>query len=154
LNLNELFAKAIEQYQVGSMVRAIELYRHLVLQFPGYAPAWNNLGVALRATDKFAAAASALRRGPALNDQDAGAWSNLGNALRSVGEYEEAASAHQKSLTLDPAAGRVHYNLALVKRDMGDLDAAIVGLGEAESRGFGLGFDPLFLGLAVALRTQ
>ena len=132
------------------MVRAIELYRHLVLQFPGYAPAWNNLGVALRATDKFAA----VRRGTALNDQDAGAWSNLGNALRSVGEYEEAASAHQKSLTLDPAAGRVHYNLALVKRDMGDLDAAIVGFGEAESRGFGLGFDPLFLGLAVALRTQ
>ena len=90
------------------MEHAIELLRHLVLQFPGYAPAWNNLGVALRATDKFSAAASVLRRGMALNDQDADAWSNLGNARRSVGECEEAARAHQKSLTVDMAAGRVH----------------------------------------------
>jgi len=134
--LNELFAKAIEQHQAGRMERAIELYRHLVSQFPGYAPAWNNLGVALRATDNFAAAASALRRGTALNDQDAGAWSNLGNALRAVGEYDEAARAHEKSLTVDPEAGRVHYNLALVRRDLGDLDTAIAGFAEAESRGF------------------
>ncbi len=134
--LNELFAKAIEQHQAGRMERAIELYRHLVSQFPGYAPAWNNLGVALRATDKFAAAASALRRGTALGDQDAGAWSNLGNALRAIGEYEEAARAHEKSLSIDPEAGRVHYNLALVRRDLGDLDTAITGFAEAEARGF------------------
>ena len=134
--LNELFAKAIEQHQAGRMERAIELYRHLVTQFPGYAPAWNNLGVALRATDKFAAAASALRRGTALDDQDAGAWSNLGNALRAVGEYDEAARAHERSLTVDPEAGRVHYNLALVRRDLGDFDTAIAEFAAAESRGF------------------
>ena len=83
--VSELFAKAIEQHQAGRMERAIELYRHLVTQHPGYA-AWNNLGVALRATDKFAAAASALRRGTAISPEDAGAWSNLGNALRAIGE--------------------------------------------------------------------
>ena len=134
--LNELFAKALEQHQAGGMERAIELYRHIVSQFPGYAPAWNNLGVALRTTGKLAAAASALRRGTALNDQDADAWSNLGNALRAVGEYEEAERAHEKSLTVDPKAGRVHYNLALVRRDLGDLDRAISGFSEAESWGF------------------
>ena len=79
--VSELFAKAIEQHQAGRMERAIELYRHLVTQHPGYAPAWNNLGVALRATDKFAAAASALRRGTAISPEDAGAWSNLGKCL-------------------------------------------------------------------------
>ena len=57
------------------------------------------LGVALRATDRFAAAAAALRRGTALNPKDAGALSNLGNALRAVGDYEEAAAAHEASLT-------------------------------------------------------
>lgn len=134
--LSDLFAKAIEQHQAGRMERAIELYRHLVTQFPAYAPAWNNLGVALRATDKFAAAASALRRGTALNGEDAGAWSNLGNALRAIGEYEEAAKAHDKSLALDPSAGRVHYNRALVKRDLGQLEAAISGFADAEARGF------------------
>lgn len=134
--VSELFAKAIEQHQAGRMERAIELYRHLVTQHPGYAPAWNNLGVALRATDKFAAAASALRRGTAISPEDAGAWSNLGNALRAIGEYDEAARAHETSLEIDPEAGRVHYNLALVRRDLGDLDAALKGFAEAEGRGF------------------
>lgn len=134
--LNELFAKAIEQHQAGRMERAIELYRHLVAQFPSYAAGWNNLGVALRATDRFAAAASALRRGTALNPDDAGAWSNLGNALRAIGDYDGAAEAHEKSLELDPSAGRVHYNLALVRRDLGQLDSALAGFAKAESIGF------------------
>lgn len=134
--LGELFGKAIEQHQAGRMERAIELYRLLVSQFPSYAPAWNNLGVALRATDRFAAAASALRRGTALDPNDAGALSNLGNALRAIGEYEEAAAAHEASLSIDPEVGRVHYNLALVRRDLGDLDAALAGFAAAEARGF------------------
>ena len=87
--LGELFAKAIDQQQAGRMERAIELYRLVVSQFPSYAPAWNNLGVALRATYCFAAAVSALRRGTALDPNDAGALSNLGNALRAVGDYEK-----------------------------------------------------------------
>ena len=134
--LSELFAKAIEQHQAGRLDRAIELYRHLVSQYPGYGPAWNNLGVALRATDRFAAAASALRRGTALSPEDAGAWSNLGNALRALGSYEDAAACHEKSLQLDPSAGRVQYNLALVRRDLGELDTAMAGFAKAESLGF------------------
>ena len=134
--LGELFAEAIEQQQAGRMERAIELYRLLVSQFPSYAPAWNNLGVALRATNRFAAAASVLRRGTALDPNDAGALSNLGNALRATGDYEEAAAAHEASLAIDPDVGRVHYNLALVRRDLGDLEAALAGFSAAEARGF------------------
>ena len=134
--LNDLFTQAIEQHQAGRMERAIELYRLLVAQHPGYAPAWNNLGVALRATDHFAAAAGALRRGTAINPEDAGAWSNLGNALRAIGDYEEAARAHEKSLALEGDAGRVHYNLALVRRDLGELEAALQGFAAAEEHGF------------------
>lgn len=132
----DLFAQAVGHQQAGRLERAIELYRHLLISQPGFAPAWNNLGVALRATDRFEAAVAALRRGVALGPSDAGAWSNLGNALRSIGDYRAAAEAHERSIALEPGSGRVHYNLALVRRDLGELDKALAGLAQAESLGF------------------
>ena len=134
--VGELFAEATKQHQSGEMEQAIDLYRRLLLRFPSYAPAWNNLGVALRAMDRFAAGGSALRRGIALNPKDAGALSNLGNALRAIGEYEEAVAAHEASLAIDPKQGRVHYNLALVQRDLGQLEVALAGFKSAEMCGF------------------
>ncbi len=136
LDPNRLFAEAIGHQQEGRLERAIELYRTLLNAQPAYAPAWNNLGVALRASDKFEAAAAALRRGLALDGKDAGAWSNLGNALRAIGDYEAAAASHRKSLELEPDAGRVHYNLALTERDLGNLAPALEGFEHAESLGF------------------
>ncbi len=131
-----LFRSAIEHQRANRLDLAAGLYRRVLTSRPDFAPAWNNLGVALRALGRIEAAVVCLRRGLALDSCDAGAWTNLGNALRAVGKYEEARNSHLRSLELAPQSGQAMYNLALAYRDLGDTEEAMRCFARAEELGF------------------
>jgi tetratricopeptide (TPR) repeat protein len=130
------FRLALDRHRSGRYGEAIALYRRIVATDPAYAPAWINLGVALRAEGRIAASIGCLRRGIALKPDDAGSLSNLGNALRAAGRLAEAASSHEAAIAIDPAGGSFRYNLGLVQRDHGDIDTALASFDAAVAQGY------------------
>ena len=122
---DRLFAAALRHHKAGRTTRAVELYERITRLAPDFAPAWTNLGVALRALYRYEAAVACLSRAVSLSPEDAAAHSNLANALRSVGRLDQAAACHRTALELSPDSAGTHYNLALVLRDSGDIAAAM-----------------------------
>lgn len=96
-----------------------------------YAPAWNNLAVALRRQGRFGAAEAAARRGLGLpgGDTEAG-WSNLGNILRDQGRFDAAEAAFAAAIRAGGGHG-TRYNRALLLRDRGRLDEALAEIAPA-----------------------
>ncbi len=79
--------------------------------------AWTNMGVALRAQSKPAAAIACHKRALSLTPDDPGVLSNLGNALRECGRFEEARIALAQAIKLRPETAEYWNNLSLVMRD-------------------------------------
>jgi len=127
---------AIERQRAGAHAEAIDIYQRILDANPAFAPAWINLGVALRAEGRLDASIACLRRGVSLKPGDAASLSNLGNALRAAGRLDEAAAAHEEAIALDPATSSFVYNYALTQRDQGRLDAALVNFDAAEANGY------------------
>ncbi len=133
---DRVFVAALRHHKAGRTARAAELYERITRSAPEFAPAWTNLGVALRALHRYEAAVACLSRAVSLVPEDAAAHSNLANALRSVGRLKEAAQCHRRSLELAPDAAGTHYNLALVLRDSGDIAAAMQQFERAVELGY------------------
>lgn len=129
--LAPLWSHALDLLKVGRDMEAQAALAALLRNAPDYAPAWTNLGVALRRQGRFGAAEAAAKRGLALpgGDTEAG-WSNLGNLLRDQGRFAAADAAFVRAV----AAGGGHgtrYNRALLLRDQGRLDEALAEIAPA-----------------------
>ena len=131
-----IFVAALRHHKAGRTAKAVVLYQRVTRTTPEFAPAWTNLGVALRALGRYDAAIACLSRAVSLAPEDAAAHSNLANALRSVGRLSEAADCHRTSRELSPDAAGTHYNFALVLRDSGDIAAAMQQFERAEELGY------------------
>ena len=130
------FRMAVQRQQAGSNAEAVRIYQRILAADTNFAPAWVNIGVALRGLGRIDAGVACLQRGVAMKPDDAGARSNLGNALRAAGRLEEARDSHLAAIEKDPSAGSFVYNLGLVLRDLGDLDGAIERFDGAEALGY------------------
>ncbi len=130
------FRMAVQRQQAGAGAEAVRIYQQIVLADPSFAPAWINVGVALRTLGRIDAGVACLTRGVSLKPGDAGALSNLGNALRAAGRLDEARDSHLAAIEIDPNTGSFVYNLGLVLRDLGDLDGAIERFDAAEAMGY------------------
>ena len=136
IDADRLFVAVLRHHKAGRTASAAELYERITRSTPDFAPAWTNLGVALRTLNRFEAAVACLSRAVSLAPEDAAAHSNLANALRSAGRLSEAEESHRRALQLSPDAAGAHYNLALVLRDSGDIAAAMKQFERAEELGY------------------
>lgn len=130
------FRMAVQRHQAGDNADAVGLYRRILAADPLFAPAWINIGVALRSLGRIDAGVACLQRGVSLKPDDGGARSNLGNALRAAGRLEAAREAHLAAIERDSGSGSFVYNLGLVLRDLGDIDGALERFDAAESMGY------------------
>ncbi|GAB6052673.1 hypothetical protein JCM17960_14930 [Magnetospira thiophila] len=122
---DRLFQAALAAHQGQRLEEAVRLY-HQVLQInPGAVDALGNMGAALRALGKYAAAAACQKRASRMLPGRASFHSNLGNALRDLDRQPEALAAHREAVRLDPNNGGTWYNMGLVLQDLGELDEAI-----------------------------
>ena len=129
--LAPLWSHALDLLKAGRDVEAQAVLATLLNAAPGYAPAWNNLAVALRRQGRFGPAEAAAKRGLALPGGDTdGGWSNLGNLLRDQGRFAEAEDAFAAAIRAGGGHG-TRYNLALLLRDRGRLDAALAEIAPA-----------------------
>ncbi len=96
-----------------------ELERAVALR-PGYAEAWNNLGLALAPQPRrLPEAADAFRRALAVRPRFGEAWNNLGVALATQGQTDGALEAFAKATVADPSSAEARNNLGLALAGQG-----------------------------------
>ena len=133
------------RYALPSLSRAVEL-------LPRDAETHLNLGIALAAMGKRAAAVASYRQSLALNPAGIDAQNNLGNVLRELGERREALTLYSQAVRLDPTRPDSHCNLATVLfelRRISDAEEAFRRAVALQPR-----YTPAQLGLAAVLRVQ
>ncbi|TIH16559.1 glycosyltransferase family 41 protein [Marinifilum sp. JC120] len=123
--VKEIFINAVKAHSAGNYDEAVALYSVALNQLPDDPVLLGNLGVALRAQDKFKAAEACYRRSIAVKPDNSGTWSNLGNVLRRQGRLKESVACHRRAIELDRKFIDAYYNLGLVLQDIGKLDEAI-----------------------------
>ncbi|WP_415713510.1 tetratricopeptide repeat protein [Maridesulfovibrio sp.] len=123
--VKEVFFAAVRAHSSGNFAEAVTNYSLALGLRPEDPVLLTNLGVALRAQDKFKAAEACYRRALAVKPDNPGALSNLGNVLRRLGKLKEAVGCHRRAIELDRKFIDAYYNLGLVLQDLGKLDEAI-----------------------------
>jgi hypothetical protein len=98
---------------------------------PGYAEAYNNLGIALASREKLNEAVACYRQALVLKPDYAEAHYNLGKVLPDQGKLEEAVACYRRALELKPDYAEAHLNLGNVFTLQRKLDEAVACFGRA-----------------------
>jgi len=104
---------------------ATQLLERAAALRPGYAEAWNNLGLALAPQPgRLPEAADAFRRALAVRPRFGEAWNNLGVALATQGQTDGALEAFAKATVADPSSAEARNNLGLALAGQGRVHEA------------------------------
>jgi superkiller protein 3 len=89
--------------RAGDPLAAVESYERALELDPKYAWAWNGLGLAYVALNRWSDALSAYEQAVHLNPDDVWFWHNLGDAWMMLDHDERAVDAFERALEIDPA---------------------------------------------------
>lgn len=121
----ELFEEGLRSQNEGQLAEAVRLYNECLILAPGYQPALNNLGVALRKARRFEASIACYRRLLEQDSSNVQTLSNLGNVLKDAGRHEEALGYFEHAMKLNPDDVATLYNLGIALKDAGFISDAI-----------------------------
>jgi tetratricopeptide (TPR) repeat protein len=93
---------------------AIEAYQRVVAIDPGYAAAWNNLGLLQHRMGQYAEAQEAYEGALRADPKCAEAAYNLGSLFEDLGELPASIRYYRIALELSPEYADAHFNLASV----------------------------------------
>lgn len=91
---------------------AIEAYRRVVAVDPGYAAAWNNLGLLHHRMGQYTEAQEAYEAALRAAPNCAEAAYNLGSLFEDLGELPASIRSYRMALELSPDYADAHFNLA------------------------------------------
>ena len=98
----------------GQLERAAETLQEIIRCEPGFAPAYNKLGVLEIARGHRDSAREWFVRALRFDEQYAPALTNLGNLALEQQDYETAQLYYDRALVADSEFGAAHQNLAIV----------------------------------------
>lgn len=127
----DLVDQAREAGEAPDWTEAERRFRLAVAVKPGFARAWNNLGIAAAHLDRPADAEAAYRRAIVLDPAMAAPQANLGALLLQAGRLPEALGALGEAARLDPKGAHIQYTLAVALLRSGDRAGALVALRRA-----------------------
>jgi tetratricopeptide (TPR) repeat protein len=110
---------ANQQMQSGRLEEAVDTLSGIISQEPGFAPAYNKLGVAEIARGDRAAAGHWFELALEADEHYAPALANLGNLALERKEYGTAQALYVQALDADGDCGSAHQNLAVVLQYQG-----------------------------------
>ena len=119
------FNQGVDLYRQKDYGKAIQAYQKVTELDPGYAEAYNNLGIIYQETGDFDRALSAYQKAIESNPRYEKALNNLGVILFLKGRYEESIQAFQKALAINAGNIESHINLGILFKKQGQVDQAI-----------------------------
>ena len=99
----------------GDLSRAVTHYLEAIKIRPGYAKAYNNLGVILASQNKVKAAIVFLSKALQINPGYSGAYFNLGKIYFNLNDPEKAIFQYKKALQFDPNMIQALYHLSWMR---------------------------------------
>ena len=121
----QAIAQAVGLMNAGKLEAAEKLCRQIVEARPGFADAWNVLGVILHRRGDGKEAVKAIRRAIRLNGAEANYYANVGEMLRQQGETDAAITALRRATRLDPESAQAFNNLGVAYFDKGKYEDAV-----------------------------
>ncbi len=110
--------------QQGLLEEAEQAGRRAVLMAPQLMDAWNNLGIILQESGKYAASLACLEKVLQARPDNPQLHNNLANTLRLQGDAVRALHHYRQALALNPGYVEVYSNQAALLCQLGQLDDA------------------------------
>lgn len=114
---NELFNKALEQFDAKQYELAAQTFSQVVAQSPEFYQAHFNLGLCHYNLKRYDQAISSFQKSVQLKPDYARANYWLGNALYIQKRYDEAINWYQKTVQYEPNNANAHYRMGLTYQD-------------------------------------
>lgn len=105
---------------------AVDAYNRVVDIDPGYAAAWNNLGLLQHRMGRYERAQACYRAALEADDSCCQAAFNLGSLHEDLSDHSTAIGWYRRALEMEPDYADAHFNLAGVLGKAGDADAAAI----------------------------
>jgi tetratricopeptide (TPR) repeat protein/SAM-dependent methyltransferase len=148
----DLFAKAVQHFQAGRLVEAMELYQQALLADPKHIGSMHHLGLVAIKIGRPEIAIDLIEQAIALNEANATLHHDICFALVALDRHADAARHAKRAIALKPGYTNAHLLLADSLLRLRKLDEAIVAYRKA------LALDPSNAGvhnnLAEALFAQ
>ena len=111
--------------QSGEHALAVERISVSVHNNPRNATAYFNLGLALKALQRYEEAMVSFSQAIAIKPDYAQAWNNRGVVLQDQLRWDEAAQSYAGAIAAQPGFAQAHYNLGNALRALGRFEAAL-----------------------------
>ena len=111
--------------QSGEHALAVERISVSVHNNPRNATAYFNLGLALKALQRYEEAMVSFSQAIAIQPDYAQAWNNRGVVLQDQLRWDEAAQSYAGAIAAQPGFAQAHYNLGNALRALGRFEAAL-----------------------------
>jgi tetratricopeptide (TPR) repeat protein len=105
---------------------AVEAYERVVAVDPGYAAAWNNLGLLQHRMGRYERAQACYRAALDADDSCCQAAFNLGSLHEDLSDLGSAIGWYRRALEMEPDYADAHFNLAGVLGKAGQGEAAAI----------------------------
>jgi tetratricopeptide (TPR) repeat protein len=105
---------------------AVDAYERVLDMDPGYAAAWNNLGLLHHRMGQYERAGECYRAALEADDSCCQASFNLGSLHEDLGDLPVAVTWYRRALEMDADYADAHFNLAGVLAKMGRPESAAV----------------------------
>jgi tetratricopeptide (TPR) repeat protein/2-polyprenyl-3-methyl-5-hydroxy-6-metoxy-1,4-benzoquinol methylase len=124
LDLEAIFAQAVEDHQAGRLSEAVARYAQVLALKPDLTAAHINLGNAFSEQGKLEEAENSYRRALSLRPDLADAHNNLGTILFERDQLDAALECYHRAIGLDPEYADAYNNLGIALHQKGRLEAA------------------------------
>ncbi len=132
-NVQANYACALASYQFNRLTEAEQFLRRVIQLQPYFYPAFNTLGITLRAAGNDAEGIAALEHALEINGDYAEAQFNLALAFADISERAKAINLYRRVLTLKPDFTPALTNLGNLLRAENEFDEALVLLQKAKN---------------------
>ncbi len=105
---------------------AVDAYERVIALDPGYAAAWNNLGLLQHRMGHYERAGECYKAALEADDSCCQAAFNLGSLHEDLGDFPSAIHWYRRALEMEPDYADAHFNLAGVLGKAGRAESAAV----------------------------
>lgn len=120
-----LLRRADESYSKARFDEAEALYREILQEEPGNAPALNRLGAIAAQRGEWIQAEHYFQGALGVEPKFAQAHMNIGNLYFERGEYQQALEKYLEAEQIQPELPAIHNNLGAVYKKLGKIELSV-----------------------------